>query len=76
MNHPDVIDVHDLRTRASGPKVFIQLHLELDGDMTLFRAHEIADAVGANLKVAYPDSEVLIHQDPIGAVALGLARKA
>jgi len=76
LKHPDVIDVHDLRTRASGPKVFIQLHLELDGDMSLFRAHEIADAVSAHLQLAYPDAEVLIHQDPSGAAAMGLARKA
>ena len=64
--HPDVLDLHDLRTRASGPTVFIQLHLEMDGDMSLHKAHNVADAVEAELRDAYPNAEILIHQDPHG----------
>ena len=64
--HPDVLDLHDLRTRASGPTLFIQLHLEMDGKMTLYRAHEVADAVEAELQAAFPNAEILIHQDPHG----------
>lgn len=65
--HPGVIDLHDLRTRASGPMLFIQLHLELDGRMSLLDAHAIADAVEAEVRDAFPGAEVLIHQDPYGA---------
>ena len=64
--HPDVIDLHDLRTRASGPTLFIQLHLEMDGDMSLHKAHTVADAVEAELRDAFPNAEILIHQDPHG----------
>lgn len=64
--HPEVRDLHDLRTRASGPMLFIQLHLELDGGMSLSRAHEISDHVEAELAAAFPGAEVLIHQDPHG----------
>ena len=64
--HPDVIDLHDLRTRASGRDTFIQIHLELDGALTLLRSHEIADEVEARLLEAFPGAEVLIHQDPHG----------
>ena len=64
--HPDVRDMHDLRTRASGSRVFIQLHLELDGTIDLYDAHRIADAVEADLRAAFPGAEVLIHQDPHG----------
>ena len=64
--HPEVSDVHELRTRAAGPQRFIQLHLEMDGDMPLTRAHEVSDAVEAELRTAFPDAEVLIHQDPAG----------
>jgi len=63
---PDVKDMHDLRTRMSGNKLFIQFHLELDGAMTLTRAHEIADRVENVVRQAYPRSEVLSHQDPAG----------
>ncbi len=64
--HPEVRDMHDLRTRASGSRVFIQLHLELDGTIDLYGAHRIADAVEADLRDAFPGAEVLIHQDPHG----------
>lgn len=62
----DVKDMHDLRTRMSGNKLFIQFHLELDGSMSLIMAHEIADRVEAAVKRAFPGSEVLSHQDPAG----------
>jgi ferrous-iron efflux pump FieF len=64
--HPEVIAVHDIRTRVSGPTSFIQLHLEMDGRMTLARAHEVSDAVEASIREAFPTAEVMIHQDPEG----------
>jgi ferrous-iron efflux pump FieF len=64
--HPGVVDMHDLRTRSSGSYTFIQLHLELQSDMSLRKAHEIADAVMADIMEAFPRAEVLIHQDPYG----------
>ena len=64
--HPEVIAMHDLRTRVSGPTVFVQLHIELDPGMELLRAHTIADAVEDDLRSAYPGAEVIIHQDPHG----------
>jgi ferrous-iron efflux pump FieF len=63
---PDIEAVHDLRTRVAGPTAFIQLHLEMDGQMRLTRAHEIADEVEARLREAYPNAEIIIHQDPAG----------
>jgi ferrous-iron efflux pump FieF len=66
MGHAEVQSMHDLRTRASGTDSFIQLHLELDGDMTLHRAHAIADEVEAEIEAAFPGAEVIIHQDPAG----------
>lgn len=66
LEHDDVRGVHDMRTRSSGQQIFIQLHLELDPEMTLTRSHEIADAVEADIMTAFPNAEVLIHQDPEG----------
>jgi ferrous-iron efflux pump FieF len=66
MSCPDVTDFHDLRTRRSGLRTFIQLHLELDGDMKLMEAHKIADVVEAKIKSVFEDAEVIIHQDPAG----------
>lgn len=66
MNHPKVRDVHDMRTRTSGPYSFIQIHLEMDRGLTLVEAHEISDEVMYKVEEAFPNTEVLIHQDPEG----------
>ncbi len=64
--HPEVRAVHDMKTRAAGPISFIQIHLEMDGDLPLTQAHRIADEVESRILAAYPRSEVIIHEDPVG----------
>ena len=64
--HPDVLDIHDMRTRSSGPDAFIQLHIEMDGDLSLAVAHNISDAVMFSVEKAFLNAEVLIFQDPEG----------
>ena len=64
--HPEVKALHELRTRASGPSIFIQFHLEMDGGMSLYEAHRVADQVEEEILAAYPGAEVIIHQDPSG----------
>ncbi len=66
LSHPEVKGLHDLRTRSSGNRVFIQMHLEMDGDISLLEAHTISDAVEASVMDAFPNAEVLIHEDPEG----------
>ena len=63
---PRVRGLHDLRTRCAGPTRFIDLHLELDGALTLDESHDIADDVEARLTEAFPGAEVLLHQEPAG----------
>lgn len=67
LDHPMVSDIHDLRTRRAGLSSFIQFHIEMDGSMPLARAHEISDQVELAVREAFPDAEVLIHEDPAGA---------
>ena len=66
--HPRTRGIHDLRTRKSGMTVFIQLHLELDDQLTLMEAHHIADEVETNILAEFPDAEVIIHEDPASLV--------
>ncbi len=66
LGHPEVKALHELRTRASGPSMFIQFHLEMDGQMSLYEAHRVADQVEDEILAAYPGAEVIIHQDPSG----------
>lgn len=65
-SHPDIKGMHDLRTRSSGVRSFIQLHLELDKNMPLQKCHDIAEKVEADLHKHFPHAEILIHQDPEG----------
>ena len=66
--HPQVLGMHDLRTRRSGTATFIQLHVELDDHLSLLAAHAISDQVEAAVLAAFPGSEVIIHLDPISVV--------
>jgi len=63
---PGVLGMHDLRTRSSGTQIFIQLHLELDGEMTLNKSHKISDHVEQKIVEVFSNAEVIIHEDPEG----------
>jgi len=64
--HPGIHDIHDLRTRAAGTKSFIQVHVELDPALSLSRAHDICDEAERRVRAAFPQAEVIIHQDLAG----------
>ena len=66
LDHPKVLGFHDLRTRDTGRQYIIQFHLELDPNMSLLESHEITDEVTDNVLKLYPDSELIIHTDPLG----------
>jgi ferrous-iron efflux pump FieF len=66
LSNPRVRNLHDLRTRRSGPNRFIQMHLEMDGAMSLVEAHALADEVEIAILREFPDAEVIIHEDPEG----------
>jgi ferrous-iron efflux pump FieF len=63
--HPGVRGFHDLRTRTAGERVFVQVHLELDGSQSLKDAHAISASVRRALLEALPNADVIIHQDPV-----------
>jgi ferrous-iron efflux pump FieF len=70
LSHPQVMGMHDLRTRRAGLTSFIQCHIELDGSISLNMAHKISDAVEAMVLESFPQAEILLHQDPEGEEAL------
>lgn len=63
---PGLHGYHDLKTRVAGSRVFVNLHIELDGDQSLNDAHTIGAALRRAIIAAYPRSDVLIHKDPVG----------
>ena len=66
MAHHAVKSLHELKTRAAGLSTFIQVHIEMDPDMRLSEAHAVSDGVEKAILNAYPNAEVIIHQDPYG----------
>ncbi len=63
---PGLSGWHDLKTRTAGSRLFISLHVEIDGRLSLNEAHAIADGLEHALESAFPDAEVIIHTDPVG----------
>lgn len=62
---PGVRGCHDLLTRQSGAVQFIQLHLELDGQQSLYDAHAIGRQVELAIQAQFPQAQIIIHQDPV-----------
>ena len=65
LTQPQVIGMHDLRSRQSGHMQFIQLHLELQEDMLLLEAHGVAEALELRIMAVFPYADVIIHLDPV-----------
>jgi ferrous-iron efflux pump FieF len=68
--HPQLKGIHDLRTRTSGLKDFVQFHVWVAPTMTVLDAHRVMDEIEAKLEAEFPGVEVLIHPDPEGHIDL------
>jgi len=66
LGHPEVLGLHDMRTRHGGAHYIIQFHLDLPRDISLWRGHEILDEVEEQIRAEYPGCEIIIHADPLG----------
>lgn len=66
--HPELSQLHDLRTRTSGLHDFVQFHVGLPPEMTVREAHDVVERVENDLRAEFPGAEVLIHIDPAGHI--------
>ncbi|MGF1550425.1 MAG: cation diffusion facilitator family transporter [Sphingomonadaceae bacterium] len=64
--HPELKGIHDLRTRRSGARDFVQFHIWVDPGMTVAEAHKVTDEIEHKLAADFPEAEILIHLDPEG----------
>jgi len=60
---PGVLGFHDLKTRTAGSRVFVNLHVELDGEQSLRAAHAIGASLRRAILATYPQTDVIIHKD-------------
>jgi ferrous-iron efflux pump FieF len=58
---------HDLRTRFSGDRTFIEYHVEVDGRLPVERGHAIGDATERAVENLLPGTvEAMAHLEPFG----------
>lgn len=56
---------HDLKTRTAGPQLFVQIHVEIDGGLTLHEAHARGARLRHQMLEAFPNAQVIVHKDPV-----------
>jgi cation diffusion facilitator family transporter len=61
---PGVVEAHGVRLRHSGPHVFADLHILVDGRRSLDESHAISEAVEAAVRQMVPDADVTVHAEP------------
>lgn len=66
LSDPRISGVHQLRSRMAGSTIMIQMHIDLDADLTLQQAHDIIVEAENRLLAAFPRADILIHPDPRG----------
>ena len=59
------IDFHDVKTRRNGDQVFCELHLSVDGSLSVSDAHDLTDHLESELKAELPNANLTIHVEPI-----------
>ncbi|SRR5579883_1422219 len=58
------IEAHDIQTRHAGPATFIQFHLVVPAEMSVYTAHDICDRVESALQKTVPGARITIHVEP------------
>ena len=61
---PGVRDCHNVRVRYSGPKLFIDLHVLVDGSQSLSQAHDLTETIEAAIRDFSPGADVTVHPEP------------
>ncbi|WP_363464296.1 cation diffusion facilitator family transporter [Halogeometricum borinquense] len=64
LEHPEVKGAHDVVAHYVGPEIDVSLHIEVEGDMTLFEAHDIESKVVESIGELPEVDDVFVHIDP------------
>lgn len=60
-----VVSVDDLKTRLFGSKVYVDVEIGADGNLTLYKAHDIAQRVHDNIEQSFPNvKHCMVHVNP------------
>ncbi len=61
---PGVIDCHQIRVRRSGPQLFMDIHVHMEGGQSLRQAHELSDRIEQRIEQLLTDVDVTVHPEP------------
>lgn len=59
------IDYHALRTRQSGARSFVEVHVLVPGAWTVQRGHDLLEKLEADIRMALPHASVFTHLEPL-----------
>jgi len=63
----EIKDCHAVRVRTSGPQLFIDVHVLLDGNMALQKVHQVMDQIEEQVQKNIPNADVTVHPEPWNA---------
>jgi cation diffusion facilitator family transporter len=61
---PGVSNCHNVRVRTSGPHLFVDVHVLVDGNQTLYQAHALTETIESKIKEMLPAADVIVHPEP------------
>jgi cation diffusion facilitator family transporter len=59
-----VTDCHKVRLRYSGPQLFVDIHVLVDGNQTLIEAHNLTEEIERTIQKLIPNADVTVHPEP------------
>ena len=61
---PGVSNCHNVRLRYSGPQLFVDIHILVDGNQSLREAHALTEEIESAIQKLVPDADVTVHPEP------------
>jgi cation diffusion facilitator family transporter len=63
------LKAHEIRTRRAGNYKFVDMHLEMDPEISLKRVHELCDMLEQDLKQKIANLDINIHVEPLDNIS-------
>jgi cation diffusion facilitator family transporter len=67
---PGITDCHSVRLRYSGPQLFVDIHILVDGNQTLKETHNLTEEIERVIQKLIPNADITVHPEPNSETAL------
>ena len=62
---PGIKNWHKVRIRYSGPQMFVDLHMLIDGSVSFRRVHGLTEQIERTISNIVPNADVTVHPEPL-----------